>query len=73
MIAARNRIAGILALTAALVGGAAPALADYEFVTAFGSFGTANGQVFASSDEGASWSAAAEYLPPIYSVSAAVI
>ena len=36
-------------------------------------FGTANGQVFASSDEGASWELAAEYLPPIQSVTAAVI
>jgi len=36
-------------------------------------FGTAAGQVFASADEGASWQAAAEYLPPIHSVTAAVV
>jgi len=36
-------------------------------------FGTAGGQVFASADEGASWQLAAEYLPPIHSVTAAVI
>lgn len=36
-------------------------------------FGTAGGQVFASADEGASWEAAAEYLPPIQSVTAAVV
>ncbi|MDH3591090.1 MAG: hypothetical protein OER88_04390 [Planctomycetota bacterium] len=36
-------------------------------------FGTAGGQVFASADEGASWDLAAEYLPPIYSVTAAVV
>jgi len=36
-------------------------------------FGTAGGQVFASADEGASWELAAEYLPPIQSVTAAVI
>ncbi|MCI0651637.1 MAG: hypothetical protein L0Z55_07125 [Planctomycetes bacterium] len=36
-------------------------------------FGTGGGQVFASADEGASWVAAAEYLPPVYSVSAAVV
>ena len=36
-------------------------------------FGTAGGQIFGSNDEGESWSAIAEYLPPIYSVSAAVI
>ena len=36
-------------------------------------FGTQGGQVFASADEGASWQAAAEYLPPVYSVTAAVI
>jgi hypothetical protein len=36
-------------------------------------FGTGNGQVFASADEGESWSAAAEYLPPVYSVTAAVV
>ncbi|MCA9751363.1 MAG: exo-alpha-sialidase, partial [Gemmatimonadetes bacterium] len=36
-------------------------------------FGTGGGQVFVSADEGESWSAAAEYLPPVYSVSAAVV
>jgi photosystem II stability/assembly factor-like uncharacterized protein len=36
-------------------------------------FGTAGGQVFASNDEGASWDLAAEYLPPVQSVTAAVI
>lgn len=36
-------------------------------------FGTAGGQVFASSDEGASWELAAGYLPPIQSVTAAVV
>lgn len=36
-------------------------------------FGTAGGQVFASHDDGESWSAAAEYLPPVYSVTAAVV
>jgi len=36
-------------------------------------FGTAGGTVFASADEGASWDVAAEYLPPIQSVTAAVI
>lgn len=36
-------------------------------------FGTAGGTVFASRDEGSSWTVAAEYLPPIQSVTAAVI
>ena len=36
-------------------------------------FGTAGGQVFASADEGATWDVAADYLPPIYSVTAAVL
>jgi len=36
-------------------------------------FGTAGGQVFASADEGENWQVAAEYLPPIQSVTAAVI
>ena len=36
-------------------------------------FGTAGGQVFASADEGSSWQLAAEYLPPIQSVTAAVL
>ena len=35
--------------------------------------GTGNGQVFASADEGESWQAIAEHLPPIYSVHAAVV
>jgi len=36
-------------------------------------FGTGAGQVFASADEGASWQLAAEYLPPIQSVTVAVV
>lgn len=36
-------------------------------------FGTGGGHVFASADEGASWELAAEYLPPVYSVSAAIV
>ena len=36
-------------------------------------FGTQGGTVFASNDEGASWDVAAEYLPPIQSVTAAVV
>jgi len=36
-------------------------------------FGTQGGTVFASNDEGASWEVAAEYLPPIQSVTAAVV
>lgn len=36
-------------------------------------FGTGGGQVFASADEGANWQLAAEYLPPIHSVTAAVV
>lgn len=36
-------------------------------------FGTSNGQLFASRDEGDSWTEIANYLPSIYSVSAAVI
>jgi len=36
-------------------------------------FGTQGGTVFASNDEGASWSVAAEYLPTIQSVTAAVV
>ncbi len=36
-------------------------------------FGTGGGQVFASADAGASWSAISEYLPPVNSVSAAVV
>jgi len=36
-------------------------------------FGTQGGQVFASADAGERWSLAAEYLPPVYSVTAAVV
>ncbi|MEZ4654076.1 MAG: hypothetical protein R3E12_10955 [Candidatus Eisenbacteria bacterium] len=36
-------------------------------------FGTAGGTVFASADDGMSWSVAADYLPPIQSVTAAVV
>jgi photosystem II stability/assembly factor-like uncharacterized protein len=36
-------------------------------------FGTSNGQVFASSDEGRTWSVAVENLPPVWSVEAAVL
>ncbi len=36
-------------------------------------FGTAGGQVYASNDEGASWEVAAGTLPPIYSVTVAVV
>ena len=36
-------------------------------------FGTAGGHVFASPDEGASWERAAEFLPPVYSVTVAVV
>jgi hypothetical protein len=36
-------------------------------------FGTGGGHLFTSADEGESWMAAAEHLPPIYSVSAAVV
>ena len=36
-------------------------------------FGTGGGQVFASSDAGTSWTAAAQYLPPVYSVTVAVV
>ena len=35
--------------------------------------GTENGQVFASADEGRSWTSLATYLPPVLSVSAAVL
>jgi hypothetical protein len=34
-------------------------------------FGTSTGQLFASSDEGESWSEIASYLPPITSVEVA--
>jgi hypothetical protein len=36
-------------------------------------FGTAGGQLYASIDEGVGWTALAEHLPPIYSVSAAIV
>jgi hypothetical protein len=36
-------------------------------------FGTSNGQVFASADEGQTWSLAAENLPAVWSVEAAVV
>jgi len=36
-------------------------------------FGTGTGQVFASADEGESWQLAASYLPPIASVTVAVV
>jgi photosystem II stability/assembly factor-like uncharacterized protein len=36
-------------------------------------FGTSTGQLFASADEGESWSEIAGYLPPIWSVEAAVV
>ena len=36
-------------------------------------FGTSTGQVFASADEGESWSEIAGYLPPIWSVEVAVV
>jgi photosystem II stability/assembly factor-like uncharacterized protein len=36
-------------------------------------FGTSTGQLFASIDEGESWSEIASYLPPIWSVEAAVV
>ncbi|HLX35873.1 MAG TPA: hypothetical protein VKR30_11615 [Candidatus Limnocylindrales bacterium] len=36
-------------------------------------FGTSNGQVFASADEGRTWSLAAENLPAVWSVEAAIV
>ncbi len=36
-------------------------------------FGTNNGQLYASADEGESWICAAQYLPPIYSVETLVV
>jgi len=36
-------------------------------------FGTSTGQVFASADEGENWTLAADYLPPIWSLEAAVV
>src|SRR5688572_26820528 len=36
-------------------------------------FGTSTGHLFSSADEGRSWKAMAEFLPPIFSVSATVV
>jgi len=36
-------------------------------------FGTNNGKIFASRDDGDSWSLLADNLPPVYSVATAVI
>jgi hypothetical protein len=36
-------------------------------------FGTNGGQLYASADEGESWSCLAEHLPPIYSVETLVV
>jgi len=36
-------------------------------------FGTSTGQVFGSADEGQTWTLMADYLPPIWSVEAAVV
>ena len=36
-------------------------------------FGTAGGQLYASADAGESWDTLADHLPPIYSVSAALV
>lgn len=36
-------------------------------------FGTENGQVFGSADEGAQWQLIADFLPPVWSVEAAVV
>jgi hypothetical protein len=36
-------------------------------------FGTQGGTIFASNDSGASWAVAAQYLPPVYSVTAAIV
>ena len=36
-------------------------------------FGTSTGQLFASADEGESWSEIANYLPPIRSVEVAIV
>jgi hypothetical protein len=36
-------------------------------------FGTSTGQVFASNDEGGSWSEIASYLPPVSSVEVAIV
>jgi photosystem II stability/assembly factor-like uncharacterized protein len=36
-------------------------------------FGTSTGQVFGSADEGDTWTLMADYLPPIWSVEAAVV
>ena len=36
-------------------------------------FGTSTGQIFASTDDGDSWSEIASYLPPVWSVEVAVV
>jgi photosystem II stability/assembly factor-like uncharacterized protein len=36
-------------------------------------FGTGNGQVFASRDEGESWTTIADFLPPVCSVETAIV
>jgi len=36
-------------------------------------FGTASGQLFASTDKGTGWTEIASYLPPTYSVSVAIV
>ena len=36
-------------------------------------FGTSTGQLFASADEGESWSEIASYLPPVWSVEVSVL
>ena len=36
-------------------------------------FGTENGQVFGSADEGEHWQLIADFLPPVWSVEAAVV
>ena len=50
---------------------AAMAIDEYDVPGLY--FGTSTGQVFASADEGESWSEIAGYLPPIWSVEVAVI
>ena len=49
------------------------ALATDTFDPAGVYFGTNAGTLFASADEGETWSAAAQYLPPIYSVETLVV
>jgi hypothetical protein len=36
-------------------------------------FGTSTGQIFGSADEGDSWQLVADFLPPVWSVEAAVV